>query len=72
MLFLQVLGECADCVELPNIDDPTNHLEVVEYVDDIYQYYWIMEVFSFAFSPFLLIIVVIIKALFQLFFFFYR
>ncbi|RWR85678.1 putative cyclin-B3-1 isoform X2 [Cinnamomum micranthum f. kanehirae] len=39
----KVLGECADCVELPNIDDPTNHLEVVEYVDDIYQYYWIME-----------------------------
>lgn len=72
MLFLQVLGECADSVELPNIDDPTNHLEVVEYVDDIYQYYWIMEVFSFAVSQFLLIIVVIIKALFQLFFFFYR
>eukprot|EP00268_Persea_americana_P063014 TRINITY_DN8125_c0_g2_i2.p1 TRINITY_DN8125_c0_g2~~TRINITY_DN8125_c0_g2_i2.p1 ORF type:complete len:722 (+),score=125.92 TRINITY_DN8125_c0_g2_i2:74-2167(+) len=39
----KVLGECADSVELPNIDDPTNHLEVVEYVDDIYQYYWIME-----------------------------
>ncbi|KAG0479356.1 hypothetical protein HPP92_010214 [Vanilla planifolia] len=29
---------------LPNIDDSTNPLEVVEYVDDIYHYYWTMEV----------------------------
>ncbi|KAJ4976473.1 hypothetical protein NE237_001579 [Protea cynaroides] len=29
--------------ELPNIDDTTNHLEVAEYVDEIYQYYWVME-----------------------------
>ncbi|XP_058072125.1 putative cyclin-B3-1 isoform X1 [Magnolia sinica] len=42
----KVLGEHAGFVkqdELPNIDDTTNHLEVAEYVDDIYQYYWIME-----------------------------
>lgn len=30
--------------ELPNIYDDHNHLEVSEYVDDIYQYYWVMEV----------------------------
>ncbi|KAL0928101.1 hypothetical protein M5K25_002341 [Dendrobium thyrsiflorum] len=29
---------------LANIDDITNPLEVVDYVDDIYQYYWTMEV----------------------------
>ncbi|KAI5674537.1 hypothetical protein M9H77_14901 [Catharanthus roseus] len=29
--------------ELPNIYDDHNHLEVSEYVDDIYQYYWVME-----------------------------
>ncbi|XP_021757382.1 putative cyclin-B3-1 isoform X2 [Chenopodium quinoa] len=28
---------------LPNIDDEGNPLEVAEYVDDIYEYYWIME-----------------------------
>ncbi|KAL7130574.1 hypothetical protein ABFS83_13G143100 [Erythranthe nasuta] len=28
---------------LPNIDDDRNHLEVCDYVDDIYQYYWVME-----------------------------
>ncbi|KAL3643122.1 hypothetical protein CASFOL_013937 [Castilleja foliolosa] len=28
---------------LPSIDDDRNHLEVCEYVDDIYQYYWVME-----------------------------
>ncbi|KAF8390866.1 hypothetical protein HHK36_023165 [Tetracentron sinense] len=30
--------------ELPSIDDNSNHLEVAEYVDEIYQYYWVMEV----------------------------
>ncbi|XP_031115078.1 putative cyclin-B3-1 isoform X2 [Ipomoea triloba] len=28
---------------LPNIYDNSNHLDVSEYVDDIYQYYWVME-----------------------------
>ncbi|CAA3009675.1 cyclin-B3-1 isoform X2 [Olea europaea subsp. europaea] len=28
---------------LPNIYDVRNHLEVSDYVDDIYQYYWVME-----------------------------
>ncbi|KAL1349604.1 hypothetical protein HN51_026117 [Arachis hypogaea] len=28
---------------LPNIDNDCNHLEVPEYVDDIYQYYWVSE-----------------------------
>ena len=30
--------------KLPSIDDDCNQLEVAEYVDEIYQYYWIMEV----------------------------
>ncbi|CAH9143463.1 unnamed protein product [Cuscuta epithymum] len=29
---------------LPQIYDNSNHLDVSEYVDDIYQYYWVMEV----------------------------
>ncbi|CAL1358494.1 unnamed protein product [Linum trigynum] len=28
---------------LPSIDDACNELEVAEYVDDIYQYYWFLE-----------------------------
>lgn len=28
---------------LPNIDQNSNHLDVAEYVDEIYQYYWVME-----------------------------
>ncbi|KAJ6793327.1 putative cyclin-B3-1 [Iris pallida] len=43
----EILGDSANFVkkdELPIIDDQTNPLEVVEYVDDIYQYYWTTEV----------------------------
>jgi hypothetical protein len=29
---------------LPIIDDNRNQLEVAEYVDEIYQYYWVKEV----------------------------
>ncbi|PIA37678.1 hypothetical protein AQUCO_03000317v1, partial [Aquilegia coerulea] len=29
--------------KLPSIDDKQNHLEVAEYVEDIYEYYWVME-----------------------------
>ncbi|KAK9133805.1 hypothetical protein Scep_013333 [Stephania cephalantha] len=29
--------------KLPNIDDDRNPLEVSAYIDDIYQYYWVME-----------------------------
>ncbi|TQD90920.1 hypothetical protein C1H46_023523 [Malus baccata] len=29
--------------ELPNIDDDCNQLEVSDYVDEIYQYYWVSE-----------------------------
>ncbi|XP_077244422.1 cyclin b3;1 isoform X2 [Tasmannia lanceolata] len=42
----KVIGECTDISkkgELPNIDDASNPLEVAEYVDDIYQYYWVLE-----------------------------
>ena len=43
---MQLVGDDAEVIEqkLPNIDDHGNHLEVAEYVDDIYQYYWTMEV----------------------------
>ncbi|CAH2037377.1 unnamed protein product [Thlaspi arvense] len=36
-------GETAETVKLPNIDDESNQLEVAEYVDDIYQFYWTAE-----------------------------
>jgi len=29
---------------LPSIDNESNQFEVSEYVDDIYQYYWVTEV----------------------------
>ncbi|KAM1988153.1 hypothetical protein ACFX15_035322 [Malus domestica] len=29
--------------ELPSIDDDCNQLEVSDYVDEIYQYYWVSE-----------------------------
>ncbi|KAJ0257143.1 putative cyclin-B3-1 [Hirschfeldia incana] len=35
--------EPAQQEKLPNIDDESNHLEVAEYVDDIYQFYWTAE-----------------------------
>lgn len=45
--FLQQLKEQTGHTKqefLPNIYDNSNHLDVSEYVDDIYQYYWVMEV----------------------------
>ncbi|KAI3456658.1 hypothetical protein Pfo_013321 [Paulownia fortunei] len=42
----KLLKECSKVTSqenLPNIYDDRNHLEVCEYVDDIYQYYWVME-----------------------------
>ncbi|XP_013691923.1 putative cyclin-B3-1 isoform X4 [Brassica napus] len=35
--------ETAQQEKLPNIDDESNQLEVAEYVDDIYQFYWTAE-----------------------------
>ncbi|XP_042488885.1 uncharacterized protein LOC122069021 isoform X2 [Macadamia integrifolia] len=40
---LPELAEGTKQEELSNIDDSTNHLEVAEYVDEIYQYYWVLE-----------------------------
>ncbi|KAK9152206.1 hypothetical protein Syun_010515 [Stephania yunnanensis] len=38
--------------KLPNIDDDRNPLEVSAYIDDIYQYYWVMEVhFKYELMP---------------------
>ncbi|KAL5813310.1 hypothetical protein ACOSQ3_028260 [Xanthoceras sorbifolium] len=41
--LLEVHGEVAEHEKLPSIDDDCNQLEVAEYVDEIYQYYWVME-----------------------------
>jgi len=46
-LNLQILkenGEVRELDNLPSIDDECNHLEVSEYIDAIYQYYWVTEV----------------------------
>ncbi|XP_010497778.1 PREDICTED: putative cyclin-B3-1 isoform X1 [Camelina sativa] len=39
-------GDTALPEKLPNIDNESNQLEVAEYVDDIYQFYWIAEALS--------------------------
>lgn len=44
MQLLELNNEVREQEQLPNIDDEGNPLEVAEYVDDIYEYYWIMEV----------------------------
>ncbi|KAI4368295.1 hypothetical protein MLD38_016869 [Melastoma candidum] len=44
--FLSDHGEVFMEEKLPDIDDCTNQLEVAEYVDEIYEYYWTMEVQS--------------------------
>ncbi|KAL6546940.1 hypothetical protein OROMI_022661 [Orobanche minor] len=41
--LLKELGKVNSLETLPNIYDDHNHLEVCEYVDDIYQYYWVLE-----------------------------
>nr|XP_033516328.1 putative cyclin-B3-1 isoform X8 [Nicotiana tomentosiformis] len=43
---MQLMKELCGNVELDNLSniyDSCNHLEVTEYVDDIYQYYWVIE-----------------------------
>ncbi|KAL6567610.1 hypothetical protein OROGR_001278 [Orobanche gracilis] len=41
--LLKELGKVNSLETFPNIYDDRNHLEVCEYVDDIYQYYWVLE-----------------------------
>ncbi|KAA8523415.1 hypothetical protein F0562_009838 [Nyssa sinensis] len=41
--LLEENGGVTKLENLPSIYDHCNHLEVAEYVDDIYQYYWVME-----------------------------
>ncbi|CAN8271460.1 unnamed protein product [Cochlearia groenlandica] len=36
-------GDTAQPEKLPSIDDESNELEVAEYVEDIYQFYWVAE-----------------------------
>ncbi|KAF8041549.1 hypothetical protein BT93_A0215 [Corymbia citriodora subsp. variegata] len=44
--FLGENGEVLKLEKLPSIDDYSNQLEVAEYVDDIYEYYWNSEAYS--------------------------
>lgn len=44
MQFLKDSGEVREVDNLPNIDNECNQLEVSEYIDEIYQYYWVTEV----------------------------
>ncbi|KAK4594970.1 hypothetical protein RGQ29_018630 [Quercus rubra] len=41
--LLEGCGEVMKLEKLPSIDDNCNQLEVAEYVDEIYQYYWVTE-----------------------------
>ncbi|KAK6934743.1 Cyclin, C-terminal domain, partial [Dillenia turbinata] len=41
--ILEEQGEPMKLERLPSIDDKCNHLEVAEYVDEIYFYYWVTE-----------------------------
>ncbi|KAL0009463.1 hypothetical protein SO802_010965 [Lithocarpus litseifolius] len=41
--LLEECGEVMKLEKLPSIDDNCNQLEVAEYVDEIYQYYWVTE-----------------------------
>ncbi|XP_011095746.1 putative cyclin-B3-1 isoform X2 [Sesamum indicum] len=41
--LLKECGKVASHENLPDIYDDRNHLEVSDYVDDIYQYYWVLE-----------------------------
>ncbi|KAJ0043821.1 hypothetical protein Pint_18095 [Pistacia integerrima] len=41
--FIEDQGEVIEQEKLPSIDDDCNQLEVAEYVDEIYQYYWVIE-----------------------------
>lgn len=50
--ILQLLEEQGEVIEqekLPSIDDTFNQLEVAEYVDEIYEYYWVLEVIALLF-----------------------
>ncbi|KAJ6899955.1 cyclin-B3-1 isoform X4 [Populus alba x Populus x berolinensis] len=42
--LLEEQGEVIEQEKLPSIDDTFNQLEVAEYVDEIYEYYWVLEV----------------------------
>lgn len=45
--ILQLLDKCAVVTEmpdLPSIDNNYNQMEVAEYVEEIYHYYWVTEV----------------------------
>ncbi|XP_050872909.1 putative cyclin-B3-1 isoform X4 [Lathyrus oleraceus] len=51
--ILKENGEVRKQDSLPNIDDKCNHLEVSEYIDDIYHYYWVTEAHSQALSNYM-------------------
>ncbi|KAB1216869.1 putative cyclin-B3-1 [Morella rubra] len=41
--LVEKCGEIVKLEMLPSIDDNRNELEVAEYIDEIYQYYWVTE-----------------------------
>lgn len=44
---LQLLDKCAvdtEIANLPSIDNDYDQMEVAEYVEEIYDYYWVTEV----------------------------
>ncbi|XP_039685593.1 putative cyclin-B3-1 isoform X2 [Medicago truncatula] len=51
--ILKENGEVREQDNLPSIDDECNHLEVSEYIDAIYQYYWVTEAHSQALSNYM-------------------
>ncbi|KAK4747545.1 hypothetical protein SAY87_014131 [Trapa incisa] len=51
--FLEEHGEVMEQEKIPNIDDGCNQLEVAEYVDEIYEYYWIAEVQFFSLNNYM-------------------
>ncbi|CAL9016498.1 unnamed protein product [Prunus brigantina] len=53
--LLEERDEAMKQEELPSIDDDCNQLEVSDYVDEIYQYYWVSEAQNPALENFMLI-----------------
>lgn len=53
---LQLLDKCAvdtEIANLPSIDNDYDQMEVAEYVEEIYDYYWVTEVMLYCWFFFL-------------------
>ncbi|XP_062168522.1 putative cyclin-B3-1 isoform X2 [Alnus glutinosa] len=51
--LLEKCGEVMKMEKLPSIDDYRNQLEVAEYVDEIYQYYWVTEAYNLSLANYM-------------------